>query len=75
MRFSPKLANPAFLALAVLLCVGAAPEKTEEGFLSLFDGKDLSQWLIPKDDNGHWKVENGVIDYDAKSESPAANCV
>ncbi len=69
MRLFPRLAATASFALAVLLSAGAAPEKSEEGFLSLFDGKDLSQWLIPKDDNGHWKVENGVIDYDAKSES------
>ena len=68
--FLPRLIGPAFLALAVISCMGAAPEKTDEGFISLFDGKDLSQWLIPKCDNGHWKVEKGVIDYDAKSESP-----
>jgi hypothetical protein len=35
----------------------------------LFNGKDLTGWKIPKGDNGHWKVINGVIDYDAQSEA------
>ena len=40
-----------------------------EGFTSLFNGKDLTNWSVPADDNGHWKVLNGVIDYDAESEA------
>ncbi len=40
-----------------------------EGSVSLFNGKDLSGWEIPEGDNGHWKVSEGVIDYDAESES------
>jgi hypothetical protein len=40
-----------------------------EGSVSLFNGKDLSEWKIPEGDNGHWKVSEGVIDYDAESES------
>jgi hypothetical protein len=40
-----------------------------EGSVSLFNGKDLSGWEIPEGDNGHWKVLEGVIDYDAESES------
>src|ERR1041385_6479957 len=43
--------------------------KIPEGFVSIFDGKDLSGWKIPDGDNGHWKVLNGVIDYDAESEA------
>lgn len=39
------------------------------GFTSLFNGKDLSGWKIPAGDNGHWKVMDGVIDYDAESEA------
>src|SRR4051794_13388273 len=54
-------------ALALSVSIGAAPE---EGFISLFDGGDLSRWTIPEGDNGHWKVEDGVIDYDARSEAP-----
>jgi hypothetical protein len=38
-------------------------------FVPLFNGKDLSGWKIPPGDNGHWKVVDGVIDYDAASEA------
>lgn len=41
----------------------------EEGYESLFNGKDLKGWKIPEGDNGHWKVVDGVIDYDARSEA------
>jgi hypothetical protein len=40
-----------------------------EGFVSLFNGKDLAGWTVPAGDNGHWKVLEGVIDYDAQSEA------
>jgi hypothetical protein len=42
----------------------------EMGFSSLFNGEDLSGWIIPEGDNGHWSVIDGVIDYDARSEAP-----
>lgn len=53
------------------LLLGAAPQP-EDGFTSLFDGKDLSHWVIPEGDNGHWKIVDGVIDYDARSEAKTA---
>ena len=37
--------------------------------MSLFNGKDLAGWKIPEGDGGHWKVVDGVIDYDAQSEA------
>src|SRR5437867_3024336 len=40
-----------------------------DGFVSLFNGRDLSGWKIPVGDNGHWKVVGGVIDIDARSEA------
>jgi hypothetical protein len=43
----------------------SAPAK----FVPIFNGKDLSGWKIPAGDNGHWKVVDGVIDYDAMSEA------
>lgn len=46
-----------------------AQYEEEDGFTSLFNGKDLSGWKIPEGDNGHWKVVDGVIDYDAGSEA------
>ena len=42
-----------------------------EGFVPLFTGVDLRGWKVPERDNGHWKVVNEVIDYDAESESAA----
>ena len=33
------------------------------------NGKDLTGWKIPVGDNGHWKIVDGVIDYDAGSEA------
>ena len=50
-----------------LLAAGAHAQQPQ--FVSLFNGKDLSGWKIPEGDNGHWKVVDGVIDYDAQSES------
>ncbi|HCK14995.1 TPA: DUF1080 domain-containing protein [Candidatus Poribacteria bacterium] len=41
----------------------------ERGFILLFNGQNLSGWKIPEGDNGHWKVVDGVIDYDAQSEA------
>lgn len=64
-----------FLVATVLLMVSASPVlvraqgEKEDGFVSLFNGKDLSGWRVPEGDNGHWKVVDGVIDYDAESEA------
>ena len=44
----------------------------EPGFVSLFNGTDLTGWKVPEGDNGHWKVVDGVIDYDARSEAKGA---
>ncbi len=60
--------------VALLMAVPAARPEAQsavpEGFVSLFNGKDLTGWKIPVGDNGHWKVVDGVIDYDAGSEAP-----
>ena len=58
------------LALAAGPIVPEARAQASEGFVSLFNGRDLSGWIVPEGDNGHWKVIGGVIDYDARSESP-----
>ena len=39
------------------------------GFTSLFNSYDFTGWTPPEGDNGHWKVVDGVIDYDARSEA------
>lgn len=37
--------------------------------MSLFNGQDFTGWNVPEGDNGHWKVLDGVIDYDGASEA------
>jgi hypothetical protein len=48
---------------------GQNQNSAPEGFTSLFNGKNLDGWKVPAGDNGHWKVVDGVIDYDAASEA------
>jgi Domain of Unknown Function (DUF1080) len=63
------------VAAGLALTIGSAVVTTQSqtapppGFVSLFNGKDLTGWKIPVGDNGHWKVLDGVIDYDAGSEA------
>jgi hypothetical protein len=56
---------------AALVCASAlgADNQPPAGFTSLFNGRDFTNWKVPEGDNGHWKVVDGVIDYDAESES------
>jgi hypothetical protein len=62
------------VATTLILVVGAgrARAQVEVGFVPLFDGADLSAWKVPEGDNGHWKVVDGIIDYDARSEAAGA---
>jgi len=61
------------LSIVPVLCLAvsapAAAADPPPGFASLFNGRDLSGWEVPAGDNGHWKVDGGVIDYDALSEA------
>lgn len=65
---------PAALGLLAALGLSAAVRADDvsvpAGFTSLFNGRDLTNWKVPDGDNGHWKVVDGVIDYDASSEAP-----
>lgn len=59
-------------SVATVLTLGrgiAADNVAPAGFVSLFNGKDFTGWTVPAGDNGHWKILNGVIDYDARSEA------
>ena len=38
-------------------------------YRTLFNTKDFAGWKVPEGDNGHWKVIDGIIDYDAQSEA------
>jgi hypothetical protein len=59
----------AWCCCALLASPLFAQGEEEDGFVSLFNGKDLSGWVVPEGDGGHWKVLDGVIDYDAQSEA------
>jgi hypothetical protein len=60
----------AFVAGSVVaLPPRAADDGTPEEFTPLFNGKDLSGWRVPEGDGGHWKVVDGLIDYDAESQA------
>ena len=65
-RWATRLAA---LSWAVLVVTAPAWAQAPAGFEALFNGKDLSGFKVPEGDNGHWKVVNGVIDYDARSEA------
>jgi len=65
---STVLLTLSLVAGAVHLKAAAGP-LPGEGWQPLFNGKDLTGWKVPEGDNGHWKVINGVIDYDAQSEA------
>jgi len=54
------------LTLALPIALLAAPP---EGFTPLFNGTDLSGWVVPEGDGGAWKVIDGVIDYRAQSKA------
>src|SRR5687767_15744705 len=58
-----------FLA-GLVSCASEPSGSSGSGFVSLFNGKDFTGWKVPAGDNGHWKVVDGVIDYDALSEAP-----
>ncbi len=63
----------AFLVVMSLTLLAQSNEKIPAGFVSLFNGKDLTNWKVPEGDNGHWKLVDGVIDYDAESEAEDKN--
>ena len=75
--FEPKRASwilACFLVacLSGIFAIAAAPvadNVAPQGYVLLFNGKDLAGWKIPEGDGGHWKVLNGVIDYDAESQA------
>lgn len=61
------------LVLFTFAIFAQSSEKVPAGFKSLFNGTDFTNWKVPEGDNGHWKIINGVIDYDAESEAQDKN--
>lgn len=65
-----KILNTYAITMVLLLSMFSLnAQVVPAGYSSLFNGSDLSGWKIPVGDNGHWKVIDGVIDYDAQSEA------
>ena len=62
-----------FILAASLSTHAQEAQKVPKGFVSLFDGKNFTNWKVPEGDNGHWKIVDGVIDYDAESEAQDKN--
>jgi hypothetical protein len=59
----------AFVFAVLGLQIGPLAAEPPPGFSPLFNGKDFAGWKVPDGDNGHWRVVDGVIDYDAQSEA------
>jgi len=59
-------------AIAITSTIHASPDETPDGFVSLFNGSDLTGWIIPEGDGDAWKVVDGVIDYRAQSKAPGS---
>jgi len=59
----------AFVASVGVVAARVQAGADADGFIPLFNGRDLTGWKIPAGDGGHWKVVDGVIDYDAQSEA------
>ncbi len=61
--------------ILLLSLMGAAAQEDNvsadipEDFELLFNGVDFTHWIVPEGDHGHWRVQDGVIDYDAESEA------
>ena len=66
------LLSPLLLMMSVSIFAQEG-RKVPAGFTSLFNGTDFTNWKVPEGDNGHWKIVNGVIDYDAESEAEDKN--
>jgi hypothetical protein len=58
--------TPVVAVFAILL---SGVLNSQDGFTTLFNGRDFTGWKVPAGDNGHWRIVDGVIDYDAESEA------
>lgn len=52
---------PLGLALALTLLASLSAQQTEEGFVSLMDGKTFAGWQPAKENPDTWKIEDGVF--------------
>ncbi len=58
------------LLIGLVLPTAEPPLNTPpDGFVALFNGKDLTNWKNEGKAKGHWSVVNGVLHYDGKGDS------
>ena len=55
--------------LCILVLQSLALAGPPPGFTPLFNGKDLTGWKHDADVESHWKVVDGVLNYDGKGNS------
>jgi hypothetical protein len=70
---NPKPAVLHILVVSASVLALLMPAEARQDFVPLFNGRDLTGWKVPAGDNGHWRVVDRVIDYDAESESQASD--
>ncbi len=63
----------AVFGVAVFAAQAAPPEG--DGWVSLFNGKDLDGWEIRSEHEGIWAVKDGVIDCMPRSDKKGDNCL
>lgn len=57
-------------AMLAILVISSFDRMEENDWDQIFNGRDFDGWIVPEGDGGHWKVVDGVIDYDALSQAP-----
>jgi hypothetical protein len=60
-RWIPVVGLLAVLAVAVQADEVKKAEKSKDGFVSIFNGKDLTGWKTHEGDKARWSVQNGAI--------------
>ena len=50
----------------------ASGQTNSEGWITLFDGKNLDQWQAEAGDNAKWRIEDGSIAVEKKDKDPKA---
>ena len=70
LQYFRRIAMTLSVLSAFVLGLSAVAAELPEGFSELFNGTDFTNWIVPEGDGGHWRVVDGVIDYDALSEAP-----
>jgi hypothetical protein len=59
--------------LLVLFVISSFDRPDEsENWVQIFNGRNFEGWIVPEGDGGHWRVVDGVIDYDAMSKAPGS---